>query len=227
MFVLCLLTACGVQQQESAEVSSTAEEQVVEHEGEVNVGTDNIETEEMEEVEENEESKENIEKEEIQKVEESQEEEIQKVEESQEEEESQKAEESQEEEESQKAEESQEEEEIQKAEESQEEEEISQESKQDFLIWYDGDKKLTDLYWKWESDSEWKVVWEHQTIEAGTGADFAGTYKEEAFMVKMAFDDGEVGEATLALEDVKKSKADAENMGGYLVYYIYPIGIWW
>lgn len=105
--------------------------------------------------------------------------------------------------------------------------ESQQEEIQEFLIWYDGDKNLTDLYWKWESESEWKVVWENRIIEPGTGSDFDGTYKEEAFMVKMAFDDGEVGEATLSVEDVKKSKEDAVNMDGYLVYYIYPVGIWW
>ena len=123
--------------------------------------------------------------------------------------------------------ESQEMEETEEVGETEETQEIQQEPKQEFLIWYDGDKKLTDLYWKWESDSEWKVVWEHQSIEPGTGADFSGTYKEEAFMVKIAFDDGEVGEAILSVEDVKLSKADADNMGGYLVYYIYPVGIWW
>ena len=97
-----------------------------------------------------------------------------------------------------------------------------QESKQNFLIGYDGYKKLTDLYWKWESDSEWKTLWEHQSIEGGTGIDFTGTYKEEAFMVKMVLEDGEVGEASLPVEEVKMSK---EEMGDYLVYYIYPVGI--
>ena len=105
-------------------------------------------------------------------------------------------------------------------------ENVQEESNQKFLVWYDGDKNLTDLYWKWESDSEWQCVFEQRDFEAGTGVDFQGEYKEEAFMVKMTFEDGEAGEATLSVEDVMLSKAEEDEMDGYLVFYIYPIGIW-
>ena len=102
-----------------------------------------------------------------------------------------------------------------------------EEALQDYFIWYDGDKKLTEFLWKWESESEWKVGWNKEPIEAGSGFGFKGIYKEEALVVKMSFDDGEVGEATLPAESVKASKDDAVNMGGYCMFYVYPVGISW
>ena len=80
------------------------------------------------------------------------------------------------------------------------------------------------MYWKWESDPQWNVVWENETIQPGTGAEFSTVYKEEMFMVKKVFEDGEVSEVTLSAEEVKMSK---EEMGDFLVYYALESRILW